>query len=254
MRILAIGDVHGRADLLAELLKKFESFEATEGPADTRIVLLGDMIDRGPNSRGVIDFVIDLARRREVVALLGNHEMMMLHFLEDPATLSAWLRYGALETLQSYGVEIMLPLEPENLARTAAHAYAQIPAEHVAFLRSLRLSWTCGDFTFVHAGLRPGLPLQEQDDRDLLEIRAPFLNHNGWFGSYVVHGHTPVSKMEVHQNRMNIDTGAYATGRLTAAIISRDSLHSITISQRPTLAQGTRTGDGEAPAATGIGG
>lgn len=229
VRVLAIGDIHGRADLLAALLKHFDEHETRAEPARTIIVTLGDVIDRGPYSRAVLDLLIERAERQEVKAVLGNHEAMLLRFLSEPWSLAEWMRFGGLETLKSYGVTPTPPLDPASMARTAAEAGERIPKDHLAFVRSMRLAWTCGDMTFVHAGLRPGRSLDQQEDRDLLEIRQPFLGHEGWFGTYVVHGHTPVSDLEMRPNRLNLDTGAFATGKLTGAIISRNSLLRLTV-------------------------
>jgi serine/threonine protein phosphatase 1 len=159
---------------------------------------------------------------------MGNHEAMLLRFLSEPATLTDWIRFGGLETLRSYGVTPTLPLDAASVARTAAAAAERIPPEHIAFLRGMLLAWTCGPMTFVHAGLRPGRILAEQDARDMLEIREPFLSHAGSHGTYVVHGHTPVRELDVRPNRLNLDTGAFATGTLTGAIISRGSMYRLT--------------------------
>lgn len=223
-RVFAIGDVHGCDDLLAHIHQGIDELNASRPPRASIEVVLGDMIDRGPNSRGVIDRLIARSRRNRVIALSGNHEAMLLRFLAAPETLGHWLGLGGLETLRSYGIVPPAPLDDRSAAETADRALAAIPTEHLAFLQQLPLYWSLGGFTFVHAGLRPGLSPERQAKRDLLEIRTPFLSHSGSFGTFVVHGHTPRSEVEILHNRINLDTGAFATGRLSAALLEREGM------------------------------
>jgi serine/threonine protein phosphatase 1 len=156
---------------------------------------------------------------REMVCLKGNHETLFAEFLEDPVVLSDWRHLGGFETLLSYGIVPSMSRELADQQKLAA-AFAQaVPESHRRFLSSLKSSFSCGDFFFVHAGVRPGIPLAKQSDYDLLWIRDEFLLSEEDFGKIVVHGHTPVREPEVLSNRINIDTGAYATGRLTCLVL-----------------------------------
>jgi serine/threonine protein phosphatase 1 len=223
-RLYVVGDIHGRLDLLDSILEQIEEDVAAHPLATPRyeLIFLGDYVDRGFHSRQV------LARLREglpagfvPVFLRGNHEDAMLRFYEgDLAVGLDWFHFGGRETLASYGI----PLPPQNLAKdkvAAIHAEfrAAVAPADVAFLRSTQLHYVCGDYTFVHAGLRPGLPLEQQLREDLLFIRNDFMQSDDDFGTMVVHGHTIVEEPEVKANRISIDTGAYATGRLTCLIL-----------------------------------
>lgn len=238
LRLHAIGDIHGCDALLARQHVSIDEMQRNRPKARVVEIVLGDMIDRGPESRGVISRLIARSERHSVVVLRGNHEAMMLRFLADPLTLKDWIRVGGLETLKSYGVTPVLPLEPDSMVRTAREAVDAIPAAHIAFLQGLVPAWTCGGFTFVHAGLRPGVPLAEQAERDLTEIREPFLSHAGSFGTFVVHGHTPVRAIDVKANRINIDTGAFATGNLSSIAIESGGIFSLTTSLPSEIPQG----------------
>jgi serine/threonine protein phosphatase 1 len=214
-RAYAVGDIHGRADLFAALIAGIEADDAARGQAETTMVLLGDLVDRGPDSRGVIDLARDWQAQRNVRILMGNHEEMFLEALESEEVLRHFLRYGGRETLLSY------PIDPEiytraELAETQALALAAIPGEDLDFIRSFEDQVRLGDYLFVHAGVRPGVALDEQRTGDLRWIRETFLTHPGSFGPVVVHGHTIYGEPEVRANRIGIDTGAYASGRLTA--------------------------------------
>jgi len=227
-RIYAIGDVHGRNDLLEALLERVREHVAANPIARPMIVFVGDYVDRGPSSRQVLDTLLLCSSYYDTICLRGNHEAYVLDFLDNPASVCDWLRLGALETLRSYGLNPGKYLESrtqELLAMSLSFALHQ--NGHLEFLRDLPSSFSCGDFFFVHAGVRPGVPLDQQNHRDLLEIRKDFILCKSSFGKIVVHGHTPVSKVEIHSNRINIDTGAYATGRLTCVAIERDQLQII---------------------------
>jgi serine/threonine protein phosphatase 1 len=227
VRVYAIGDVHGRADLLQQLLTVIDVDLERSRPERAIQVFLGDYVDRGPNSRAVLDLLIERSRSHETVCLKGNHEVFLLDVLDDPVRLQDWRHYGGLLTLMSYGVIPTMNPTPEEQVELMEGLKRAIPPEHLAFLQQLPSSFACGDFFFVHAGVKPGVPLDRQREEDLLWIRDEFLNSDERFGKYVVHGHTPVSAPDIRPNRINIDTGAYATGNLTLLTIQGDSLLAI---------------------------
>ena len=220
---IAIGDVHGRADLLEGLLARIE-YEMEDQPY--RLIMLGDYIDRGPDSRGVIDALLALRRkRRDTVFLKGNHEQALIDFLGAPDEGEPWLSWGGAETAESYGVAVREgagPDAPERAPEAIAADLAEaLPDRHFAFLMTLALSHREGDHLFVHAGLNPDRPLEDQRERDMLWIRERFHKRGkGKFGDLViVHGHTPVAKAESKSWRVNVDTGAVWSGKLTAVIL-----------------------------------
>lgn len=224
VRVYAIGDIHGRVDLLDALLKKIDA-DLEQNPVSIGIeVYLGDYIDRGPASREVIERLISRNRTFRAVFLKGNHESYLAEFLTNPRLFESWKQLGGLETLISYGV--MPSIEGRRLdQKKLALAFDNLfPASHRRFLTNLRLSFTCGDFFFVHAGIRPGVSLYKQSAEDLLWIRQDFLFCEDEYSKIIVHGHTPVSKPEICLNRINIDTGAYATGRLTCLKLEDDQI------------------------------
>ena len=174
--------------------------------------------------RGVLDLLIERRARFETVCLKGNHEVFLLEVLKDPAKLQDWRHYGGSMTLVSYGIRPSMNPTPEEQVELISELQRAVPAEHLAFLQQLPSTYVCGDFFFVHAGVRPGVPLEKQRDEDLLWIRDEFLNSDERFSKYIVHGHTPVASPDIRPNRINIDTGAYATGNLTLLTIQGDSL------------------------------
>jgi serine/threonine protein phosphatase 1 len=224
MRIYAVGDVHGCADLLNALLKRIDDDLKTRPIAHSLQVFLGDYIDRGPDSRGVLDLLIERRQRNKTVFLKGNHELYASEALTDPSVLAKWLKIGGISTLASYGIKPSRRNDPQSAEDTALAFGKVIPDSHRRFLGGLALSFSCGDFFFTHAGVRPGVPLQKQSEDDLLWIREDFLLHEGNFGMVVVHGHTPAIEPDVRKNRINIDTGAYATGRLTCLVLEEDQI------------------------------
>lgn len=234
-RICAIGDIHGHLLLLDRLLERF--YEAVRNkPVDRTILIgLGDMIDRGPDSPGVLDRMIALSGDAlcdasfECVCLKGNHEDAMLRFMFDdaPETGRVWLQNGGNTTCRDYGVEVGSPTAQE-LSRISADLRASVPKAHVDFMRGLKLDHTVGDYLFVHAGVRPGRPLDRQDPYDLMWIRDDFLRSHEDFGKIVVHGHTPVAAPEIHRNRIALDTGAGHGRGLTAMILDADTRMFIT--------------------------
>jgi serine/threonine protein phosphatase 1 len=219
VRIYAVGDVHGRADLLDQVLSRVDKDLTTYPDCRPLQVFIGDYIDRGSSSKAVLDRLVERAKRHSIVCLKGNHEAYLLEFLQDPEVLVAWRPLGGLETLSSYGLVPSLNPDHGERVELAAALAAALPLSHQRFLQGLRYSFTCGDFFFVHAGVKPGIPLARQQEKDLLWIREEFLFHERSFGKIIVHGHTPVHKPDIRVNRINIDTGAYATGRLTCLII-----------------------------------
>jgi serine/threonine protein phosphatase 1 len=217
MRIYAIGDIHGRADLLVDALARIDD-DLARRPIEHAIeVYLGDYIDRGPDSMTVIDLLSVRLVKNRAVCLRGNHEALMEDFLRDPANLHPWQKLGGTQTLASYGVDLRPGIETEiSMHRRFWRAF---PRAHEVFLQCLRYSFCCGDFLFVHAGIRPGVPIAQQNFHDLLWIRQEFLKSPQDHGKFVVHGHTPVPHPDIRRNRMNIDTGAWRTGILTCVAI-----------------------------------
>jgi len=215
-RVYAIGDVHGCRDLLEELLERIDGERVADPRAHEHLILLGDLIDRGPDSRGVLDLL--LARRHvdsSLTILGGNHEAMLVALLDGAHQhLGSWLHFGGEECAASYGIDPISLLSAP--AAAPAMLRSAVPTPHQALLRALPDSKRVGDVLFVHAGIRPGIALAAQAPHDLRWIRAPFLQSGADHGVLVVHGHTVVGDPEVHPNRIAIDTGASATGRLTA--------------------------------------
>lgn len=223
-RIYAIGDVHGRIDLLNSLLARIDE-NLANSPIERPVhVFVGDYIDRGPNSRDVIERLLKRSRTHEVICLKGNHEALILEFLDDPTVLENWRHLGALPTLMSYGLTPPNRTESRGHEKLAAALRQTMPEEHRNFLTNLHMTFTCGDYFFVHAGVRPGVPLAAQKEADLLWIRDEFLASNAAFGKMVVHGHTPIDEPDIRKNRINIDTGAFASGKLTCLVIEGESL------------------------------
>lgn len=217
-RLYVIGDVHGRLDLLDRVIAAIHRDVEAHGP-DALTITLGDYIDRGPASRGVLDRLIANPFPTPYVALKGNHEELLESFLADPAVGQHWRRLGGLETLHSYGVPVGELMVGRNYEEAADRLRAALPVEHVNFLQSLKTSFSHGQYFMCHAGVRPGVPLERQSDEDLLWIRDEFLSSKMNFGKIVVHGHTPVEEPEVRPNQINIDTGAFATGQLTCVVL-----------------------------------
>ena len=224
IRVYAVGDVHGRADLLEKIFGSIDA-DLNSRPAEATIeVFLGDYIDRGPASRKVLDRLIDRRRSHQTLCLRGNHEAYMLEFLEDSTIFDEWSRYGGRETLMSYGLIPSLNINPDERVRLANAFKHALPEKHHRFLTGLRTTFTCGDFHFVHAGVRPGIPLREQSKEDLMWIREDFLTYEEQFEKIIVHGHTPVVNADIRPNRINIDTGAFATGHLTCLVLEGQTL------------------------------
>ncbi|WP_240500097.1 metallophosphoesterase family protein [Sphingomonas montana] len=216
VRLYAIGDIHGRRDLLDTLLDKIRADDAARAPAQTHVVLLGDLVDRGPESAAVVQRAMQGLDWATMTTLRGNHEQMLLDALNRTyPMLDLWLSAGGDATLESWGVDpaVVARASPEDLL---AAADAAIPAAHRSWIGQLPINIGFGDYYFVHAGIRPGVAIDRQTERDALWIRKPFLTSNRDHGVVVVHGHTISPAVEVHHNRIGIDTGAYRSGRLTA--------------------------------------
>jgi len=222
-RIYAIGDIHGRVDLLRLLHERIRD-DAEGHPGRRVLIYLGDYVDRGEQSRQVIDLVLeDSLAGFETVRLMGNHEDMMSAFLEDPSVGQAWMFNGGDATLLSYRVGAPADLLGEARILSMQQKFRDaLPDSHRAFLRSLVLYHIEGDYLFVHAGVRPGAAPEDQERQDLMWIREPFLSSKADHGYCVVHGHTIVSEPEFHPNRIAIDTGAYYTNTLICLVLEGD--------------------------------
>ncbi|MER9732360.1 metallophosphoesterase family protein [Mesorhizobium sp. M0217] len=224
MRLYAIGDVHGRLDLLAAMHRRIESELEYKPTSDWRVIHLGDYVDRGPESKGVIDFLIEVQKRDpRHLMLAGNHDIGFLDFLDEPDPEGLFIRYGGVQTAQSYGVDLAEQAswfgKAEALRRGHQALVNAVPQAHVDFLRSLQLSLISGDFFFCHAGVRPDVPLESQSPQDLVWIRDVFHNHPRLYPKVIVHGHTPVPEAEVMPNRVNVDTLAWQSGMLSALAV-----------------------------------
>ena len=219
VRVYAIGDIHGRADLLDQLLEAIRADSEARDPKRRILVILGDYIDRGPDSAGVLDRLESLRQSdEEAYFILGNHEEAFLRVLGgDEEVMADWLRFGGRECLASYGAD------PEAIApgvRPADWLAGIVPHRHRMFLEACEDSVSIGDYLFVHAGIRPGAPLSEQVQHDLRWIREPFLRSTADHGAVVVHGHSISEEVDWRSNRISIDTGAYRSGVLTALVLS----------------------------------
>lgn len=224
-RVYAIGDIHGRADLLREMHELIRA-DAKEFPSDRRVVVyLGDYVDRGDESRQVIDLLLDEKLAGfESIYLLGNHERTLLDFLNDISVAPSWFLYGGVETLASYGVRLDRRLPSESACYTQAQLELRrtLPPRQLAFLHALELTHVEGDYLFAHAGIRPGVALDAQAERDVIWIRDEFLESTVNHGKIVVHGHTITDAPETRANRIGIDTGAFASGKLTCLVLQDD--------------------------------
>lgn len=217
--VYAIGDIHGRIDLLEDLEGKIVRDAAGRPESRRVIVYLGDYVDRGYQSREVIDHLLASGPEGfERVFLRGNHEEFLVGFLADSAGARSWLSNGGVETLMSYGVEVSM--SEADAPRLQADLKRALPDTHRAFLESLPSLHREGDYVFVHAGIRPGIDLEDQTTDDLHWIRSDFLDDTRDHGAVIVHGHTVVEDPVNRANRIGVDTGAYATSCLTAVVLS----------------------------------
>ncbi len=218
MRVYAIGDIHGRLDLFEVLARAIESDDAALPAAQTVIILLGDLVDRGPDSAGVLAKARSWQRERKVRILSGNHEEMFLKSFDNPDMLRHFLRHGGRETLLSYGIAkkaYMNATLEEVMNLMAEH----IPPEERAFIEAFEDSITMGDYFFAHAGVDPATALDEQKVHELRWIREPFLSHHQPLEKTIVHGHTIIEAPVDNGVRIGIDTGAYSSGILTALVL-----------------------------------
>ncbi len=215
MRVYAIGDVHGRRDLLERMLEKIDAEIARDGPGDWRIVLLGDYVVRGPDSAGALDLIARRAEDGRVIALMGNHDQRLAMFLDDISDWPNFEEFGGRPTAASYGVDFASGAGAD-LVRGHEALRIAMPDAHRHLLAGLKLAAQFGDFFFCHAGIRPGVPLDAQDVDDLIWIRRPFHDDPRLHPKVIVHGHTPVRRAEIHPNRVNLDTRAFGSGILSA--------------------------------------
>jgi len=225
VRVYAIGDIHGRADLLERLHQSIIK-DANFSEKENRVVYLGDYLDRGPCVKKAIDEVISgLPDTFQTEYLRGNHEDLFLNFLKDAEVLGVWLDLGGHSTLLNYGVQPPVAgFSPEQAEQIRQALLASVPEKHMAFLKTLKPYTQIGNYFFTHAGIRPGIHLQQQAEEDLYWIRNDFLESKTEHGAKIVHGHTIASRVQDCPNRIGVDTGAYATGVLTCAVLENDQV------------------------------
>jgi serine/threonine protein phosphatase 1 len=225
LRVYAIGDIHGRPDLLARLHDQILA-DMASAPAGTRplAVYLGDYVDRGLHSREVIDLLLERPLSGfEAVYLKGNHDQQLLDFLSHPDTGALWLRYGGDATLYSYGVRLPSDMPKELHLHVMSEDFRKVlPERHLRFFQNLSLTFEMGDFLFVHAGIHPGKTISEQTPEDILWIREEFLESDVDLGRVVIHGHSVTDQPEVRDNRIGVDTGAVFSNALTCLVLEGD--------------------------------
>jgi serine/threonine protein phosphatase 1 len=227
-RLYVIGDIHGRADLLECMIDQLQT-DLERDPVDNCLtVTIGDYVDRGMKSRDVLDRLAANPFPTAFIPLKGNHEDLFETFLRDPSIGDRWRRFGGLETLHSYGVDVGPLMRKKNYEAAAEALRSTVPQAHLDFLASLHMALSVGRYFLCHAGVCPGVPLLQQREEDLLGIRERFLSSTADFGKIVVHGHTPVEAPEIHRNRINIDTGAFISGRLTCVVLEKERVRFLT--------------------------
>lgn len=219
MRVYAVGDVHGRADLLDALARRLSADLKARPCSQAATVFIGDYVDRGLGSNGVLKRLSAREFPTPIVTLRGNHEDVMLRFIAHPEALDDWVDCGGLTTLHSYGVDASEEVARGGAKRVHEKFLAHFPDDHRRFLEETRFSVEYGGYFFCHAGVRPSEPLERQDPQDLMWIRDDFLDYPDSFGKVIVHGHTPRPKVENLANRINLDTGAFRTGVLSAVAL-----------------------------------
>jgi serine/threonine protein phosphatase 1 len=222
-RLYVVGDIHGRLDLLDCLLGLVKT-HAQNGPERCTLLYVGDYVDRGPDSRGVVERLLQPISGFQSRFLRGNHDQAVLDFLANPLFYRIWKNYGAQETLLSYGVRPPRFDAEKAILETRDEFAAKLPASHKIFFENLEMTAEIGDYFIVHAGVRPGIALNAQSAEDMLWIREDFLLSTADFGKIVIHGHTPAPSVMRRKNRIGIDTGAYATGKLTALVLEGDTV------------------------------
>lgn len=222
-RMYCIGDIHGRDDLLDELHRRILG-DADGCAAACEVLYLGDYVDRGEQSRQVLDrLTADPLPGFAAIHLLGNHEQAMLDFMADPELMAGWLTWGGLATLRSYGIHLGAAPTRAQVAAAGQRLQAELPAAHRAFLENCRPAHAAGDYYFVHAGIRPGVPLHRQALEDQLWIRGDFIDSRADHGAVIVHGHSIREEPELLPNRIGIDTGAFYTGVLTCLVLEGET-------------------------------
>ena len=232
-RVYAIGDIHGRLDLLNPLLAQIRT-HAQQASRRNTLIFLGDYVDRGPQSKEAIDLLIELAWPGwEIIPLRGNHEQSVLDFLEDPGSYRIWRDYGGAETLRSYGVKPPRFDNDQAFAGARDDFATKFPSHHFEFLNGLKHFHYVGDYMFVHAGVRPGIALDRQSPQDLMWIREEFLFSDRLLDKVIVHGHTPTERPDRRSNRIGVDTGAYATGCLTAVVLDGENCDFLSVGSAP---------------------
>ena len=224
VRVYAIGDIHGRLDLLDKCFSQIDEDLARNQIARPIQVFLGDYIDRGPWSRETVDRLIERSSRHECIFLKGNHEQLALRSLTDAFILPRWLHLGGLETLVSYGISATTSTAKRDLLAAQSAFQKALPASHLQFFGGLKSHFCCGSYFFTHAGVKPGVDLSKQKEQDLLWIREEFLSSTADFGMIVVHGHTPMPRVDVRSNRIGVDTGAYASDLLSCLVLNGSQL------------------------------
>lgn len=217
-RVYALGDIHGRRDLFERLIEQIDEDDRAAGPAETTVILLGDLVDRGPDSAGVIELARGWQEQRRVRILAGNHEEMFLASFTDAEILRHFLRHGGRETVLSFGIDPDA-FRTASLEEVQAMMEEAVPREVRDYIDSFEDMIVIGDYLFVHAGIDPSMPVDEQSIETLRWIREPFLSHGEPHPHVVVHGHSISQEVEDRGNRIGIDTGAYASGRLTALVL-----------------------------------
>jgi serine/threonine protein phosphatase 1 len=229
-RVYAIGDIHGRLDLLQAMHGLIAEDAGGFSGARKALVYLGDYIDRGMDSKAVIDLLIDAPLVGfEHVYLKGNHEQALLNFMDGTMLALDWMSYGGDATLYSYGVGFKgRRMDPDSHMELLKKFHVNLPGHHADFYRGLALTHGEGDYLFAHAGVRPGVPLGEQTATDILWIRNEFLDCDEDFGKVIVHGHSIMPEPEVKTNRIGIDTGAFATGRLSCLVLEGEAQRFLT--------------------------
>lgn len=222
-RIYCIGDIHGRDDLLQQLHQMIKQ-DAADFDASKTVVYLGDYIDRGPESRQVVDRLLKSPLAGfQSIHLRGNHEQALLDFLQDARAMAGWMNWGGTQTLRSYGVSLPPSLYLEHMELLARQLQQNLPQDHRQFFESLAACYSSGDYYFVHAGIRPGVPLDKQELGDQLWIREEFTRSSQQHEAVIVHGHSITTEAQLLPNRIGIDTGAFHTGVLTALVLESDS-------------------------------
>jgi serine/threonine protein phosphatase 1 len=227
-RIYAIGDIHGRLDCLEAMFNAIEMDKLDHPVADVQEIYLGDYVDRGPQSREVIERLIRRQKTHGAICLAGNHDLALQAAIEGGDNRTPFILMGGQETCESYGVE-----KHQQNEEMIVHLKARFPLSHFEFLASLKDSFTVDDIMFAHAGINPNVALDQQSLDDLAHIRGPFLNDEGWHGKLIIHGHTMASRADIRPNRIGIDTGAFMTGVLTAIVLETEGFRFLSTQEKP---------------------